>query len=482
MLSALRLSSGYHRALHVVLDVVALLLAWNITIGARIALNGWMAAKLTPQDMSNAAPPAVAVVALWLVAAVQLQLYHAKSYYSIGLNLVRLVQAVAIVGSLIVAITLFSRQFNAELSRSLVILFVPVSLITLIVARYAVVLASARAGRKWSSAPRVAVLGELNEASIILKHLQSTSRAVEFTGVILPENASAHAVPGHVPVLGTTLEAAEVVNRERLDSVIILKSAAFDPDVERAGGVFARMGVTLSHAMQFAGPETQLEFNHLLGLPLVEIRALPPRHLAWRIKRSVDVVGSAVLLVALAPLLLIIALAIKLSSRGPVLYMAPRVGKGGRHFLFCKFRSMYTGLEHRGDLAHRNEKSGHIFKVKNDPRVTPVGRFLRRYSLDELPQLINVLLGDMSLVGPRPLPASDLGQDGMSVSYPEWAECRSRVTPGISGLWQVRGRSDVTFEEMVRFDMQYVTEWSLSLDVRILLETPLVVLLGRGAC
>ncbi len=143
---------------------------------------------------------------------------------------------------------------------------------------------------------------------------------------------------------------------------------------------------------------------------------------------------------------------------------------------------MYAAPQRRLQLARMNEKSGHMFKIRNDPRVTPVGRFLRRYSLDELPQIINVLLGDMSLVGPRPLPAGDLNWDGMSDRFPEWAECRARVAPGISGLWQVRGRSDVSFEHMVRYDIQYVREWSLALDLRILFETPLVVISGRGAC
>jgi lipopolysaccharide/colanic/teichoic acid biosynthesis glycosyltransferase len=142
---------------------------------------------------------------------------------------------------------------------------------------------------------------------------------------------------------------------------------------------------------------------------------------------------------------------------------------------------MQVEPEGRQRLAVMNEKSGHIFKIKDDPRLTCLGRFIRRYSLDELPQLINVLLGDMSLVGPRPLPASDLNMDGMSDRFPEWAACRAQVAPGMSGLWQVRGRSGASFEQMVRYDIEYVHQWSLALDCRILFETPLVVISGRGA-
>jgi lipopolysaccharide/colanic/teichoic acid biosynthesis glycosyltransferase len=141
---------------------------------------------------------------------------------------------------------------------------------------------------------------------------------------------------------------------------------------------------------------------------------------------------------------------------------------------------MYVN-EGRSHLGKANEKDGHIFKMKNDPRVTPVGRFLRRYSLDELPQLMNVLRGEMSLVGPRPLPAQDLDPDGMSRQFTAWAEGRSAVQPGITGLWQISGRSELSFEEMVRLDLEYIRTQSIFLDLKIILETPSLVLKGVGA-
>ena len=189
---------------------------------------------------------------------------------------------------------------------------------------------------------------------------------------------------------------------------------------------------------------------------------------------------SVLALLALLPLFALIAVLIKATSKGSVLHKSRRIGKGGRQFTFLKFRSMYSDSDPRKVIAD-NEKSGHIFKIRNDPRVTPVGRLLRKYSLDELPQLINILFGEMSFVGPRPLPASDLGPDGMSKQYIAWSEGRAKVYPGLTGLWQVSGRSDLPFEDMVRLDLSYIQNWSLALDIRILLETPLLVLRGAGA-
>lgn len=193
-------------------------------------------------------------------------------------------------------------------------------------------------------------------------------------------------------------------------------------------------------------------------------------------KRVLDVTVAAALLVLTAPLLLLIALAVKLDSPGPVIFRQRRVGKNGREFTFYKFRGMVADAEARlHEVAHLNEVDGPIFKSRRDPRVTRVGRVLRRTSLDELPQLWNVLRGDMSLVGPRPpLPAE-------VAKYEPWQRDRLLAPGGITGLWQVSGRNLLGFEDMVRLDLEYITRWSLWLDLRILLRTMLVVLTARGA-
>jgi lipopolysaccharide/colanic/teichoic acid biosynthesis glycosyltransferase len=206
-------------------------------------------------------------------------------------------------------------------------------------------------------------------------------------------------------------------------------------------------------------------------------------------KRSMDIAGSVLALTTLSPLLLLISLIIKLTSRGPVLFRQVRVGQYGKTFTFLKFRSMYFASDHAvhkeyvkefisgsGDSGQVQHNGRAVFKLTRDPRITPLGRLLRKTSLDELPQLLNVLNGEMSLVGPRPPIPYELE------CYDIWHNCRLlAVKPGITGLWQVRGRSRVKFDEMVRLDLRYATSWSLWLDVKILLQTPKAVLTGDGA-
>jgi exopolysaccharide biosynthesis polyprenyl glycosylphosphotransferase len=194
-------------------------------------------------------------------------------------------------------------------------------------------------------------------------------------------------------------------------------------------------------------------------------------------KRILDILGSLTLILLLSPVLLIIALFVRFTSPGPIVYKQARIGRKGDSFQFFKFRSMYQDAEKRLAelLESGNEKQGPIFKMKNDPRVTPVGRFLRKYSLDELPQLFNVLRGDMSLVGPRPPLPREVEQ------YADSAFARLSVPPGITCLWQICGRSDTTFEEWVALDKLYVEQMSFWLDLKILLKTPTAVLRGDGA-
>jgi lipopolysaccharide/colanic/teichoic acid biosynthesis glycosyltransferase len=214
------------------------------------------------------------------------------------------------------------------------------------------------------------------------------------------------------------------------------------------------------------------------------------RHSLLYIKQGMDIVGSALTLTLFSPLLLVIALAIKASSKGPVLFRQQRVGQYGQCFTFLKFRSMHIDNDNSvhkeyvtklisGCAEHKPSKGNRegIYKLTNDKRVTSVGKFLRRTSLDELPQLVNVLMGDMSLVGPRPAIPYELA------AYQTWHRRRVlEVKPGITGLWQVSGRSSVKFDEMVRLDLRYATSWSPWLDFKILMRTPRAVIGGAGAC
>jgi exopolysaccharide biosynthesis polyprenyl glycosylphosphotransferase len=214
------------------------------------------------------------------------------------------------------------------------------------------------------------------------------------------------------------------------------------------------------------------------GLPLLSIGASSLTRVSMAAKRILDLVGATVLLTVLSPVMLAVAVAIKVESRGPVFFRQPRAGRGDGEFALIKFRSMYVDAERRkSELQELNESDdGVMFKIRDDPRVTKVGRVLRRFSIDELPQLFNVLTGDMSLVGPRPLILEE-----SAALETEWHLRRRELRPGLTGPWQIYGRSQSPFQEMVRFDYQYVTGWSLARDIELLLATIPAVLSGRGA-
>jgi len=201
-----------------------------------------------------------------------------------------------------------------------------------------------------------------------------------------------------------------------------------------------------------------------------------PRRLYPLLKRCVDVATAGLGLLLLWPVLLLIAVLVKLTSRGPALFLQDRAGLGGRPFTLLKFRSMREDADlRRREVAHLSEMDGPIFKMRRDPRITRLGRFLRRSSLDELPQLLNVLRGDMSLVGPRPLPLDEAER------LPPEHQLRHSVPPGLTGLWQVSGRNELPYERMMELDLDYVRRRSLTLDLRILLRTLPTLLTGRGA-
>jgi len=226
--------------------------------------------------------------------------------------------------------------------------------------------------------------------------------------------------------------------------------------------------------MEITGP--RLHISGVFGMPL--LRVSEPVFTGFRrvVKEAVDRVGALLLTLLLAPVMLFVALAIVVDTRGPALFKQRRVGKDGVEFTVVKFRTMVTQAEQaKAELQAENEGAGPLFKMRRDPRVTKVGAVLRRYSIDELPQLLNVLRGSMSLVGPRPpLPEE-------CAAYPPNVRRRLLVKPGMTGLWQVSGRSDLSWDESVRLDLRYVEDWSLALDAVILWKTVRAVFGGEGA-
>jgi exopolysaccharide biosynthesis polyprenyl glycosylphosphotransferase len=217
--------------------------------------------------------------------------------------------------------------------------------------------------------------------------------------------------------------------------------------------------------------------DDLHGIPVMTFQSGPADDWQLFIKRVIDIIGSVVMLIALLPLFLLTAILIKLDSPGPILFKQERVGFNKRRFKVLKFRTMVVQADKQQEsLEHLNEAKGPVFKIRKDPRVTRVGAYLRRFSIDELPQLVNVLKGEMSLVGPRPLPVRDVQRIDV-----HWHKRRFSIRPGITCLWQVNGRSNIGFNEWVRMDLDYIDKWSLGLDLLILVKTIPAVLKGPGA-
>jgi exopolysaccharide biosynthesis polyprenyl glycosylphosphotransferase len=321
---------------------------------------------------------------------------------------------------------------------------------------------------------RAVLIGSGRHIGAVADALEGRARAdVEVLGYV-----SLSQVPqSGLRSLGTLDDLQEVLASERVDEVIIA-----DPDFPEGVAldlveVCHRRGVTVHVA-----PSTmeilvdRADFVPGESVPLFTLRPPVFDGVQFAVKRTFDLIVAGTGLLIISPLLLSAAAAVKLTSRGPIIYRSMRPGIGGRPFQCFKFRTMRVDINLTEDqLEALNESSGALFKIRDDPRLTPVGRMLRRFSLDELPQLLNVMRGEMSLVGPRPLPMRDFEL------LQEWHKKRYLVLPGVTGLWQVSGRSELDFDDLVRLDFLYLERWSVFLDLSILLKTIPAVLSRRGA-
>jgi exopolysaccharide biosynthesis polyprenyl glycosylphosphotransferase len=293
----------------------------------------------------------------------------------------------------------------------------------------------------------------------------------EFVGVVAPES-----VPGLV-LLGSRAELPLVLDQVKPDEVILTEADFEERAVLEIVEQAHRQGVKV----RLAPDTTELlvqrgEYVPGQGAPLFELRPPVLTGWDWAVKRGFDVLVSALVLLVGLPLWALIALAIKLDSRGPIFFVDRRIGVGEKEFGMLKFRTMIPDAAARQpELEPENEAEGALFKIRDDPRVTRVGRFLRRFSLDEIPQVGNVLKGDMSLVGPRPLPLRDYEL------LEDWHRRRYGVLPGMTGLWQISGRSGLSFDDLVRLDFTYIENWSIWLDISIIVKTIPAVLTRRGA-
>jgi exopolysaccharide biosynthesis polyprenyl glycosylphosphotransferase len=340
-----------------------------------------------------------------------------------------------------------------------------------------------RAGYEWLTGVILRAAGYRRRAVLVGtgKHIRDVAHAladaphspIEVVGFLSPSALPANGLRA----LGALGDLENVLRSERIDEVIIADPEFPQVDAVELVDQCHQRGVRVRLA-----PSTmeilihRAEFIPGQSVPLFELGPPVFEGVDFAMKRTFDIIGATLLLVLLSPLWIVIMLAVRVSSRGPILFRSMRRGIGQRPFACLKFRTMHTDAEERqADIEELNEASGALFKIRDDPRLTTVGRMLRRFSLDELPQLVNVLRGEMSLVGPRPLPERDYEM------LEDWHRKRYLVLPGITGLWQVSGRSELDFDDLVHLDFIYLERWSLALDLTILLKTLPAVFSRRGA-
>jgi len=392
----------------------------------------------------------------------------------------RVVNATAMVFGLAAIVLLL---LKVDVARGFFLLAFPLGLLGIVgtrwLARRAVV--RLRVGGRYTNA--TVIVGSTADVEAVLRTLaQNPGSAYRPVGVILDQPAGATEVRvrggRRVPVIGQIDAVSDAIRRNDIDTVIITGQPTGGGDFIRQVGwelenTHAELMIA-SRLTDVAGP--RIHFRPADGLPLMHVELPSYEGGKHVMKRVFDFAVAATSLIVLAPVLAVVAIAVKRHDGGPVLFRQERVGRNGRSFSMYKFRSMVLDAEEQlAELQKRNEGAGLLFKLRDDPRITKPGRILRKYSLDELPQLWNVLVGDMSLVGPRPPLASEVSQ------YEKHVLRRLYIKPGLTGMWQINGRSDLSWEDSVRLDLYYVENWSLTGDLVILWRTVKVVLRPDGA-
>jgi exopolysaccharide biosynthesis polyprenyl glycosylphosphotransferase len=464
-----RVVEGSVRLLDILCVVAAVPAAYQLRDLLPVANRG----PLVP--LSEYWPFLALTLLLWVATTWFFRVYESFRTRSVWPEIARIAKALVAVALLHMAAIFFLRM-QEEVSRLYFGTYFGLAFV-LLVANRLVLRSVAYSARRGGLNTRVfAVVGSGDLAhDVVATVADHPEWGLQFAGHILEEGSAATAprelVLGSVSQLGQILddnvidEVIFAVPRERLASV----EGAFRLCQEQGAG--ARVCLDL-----FEVSGARVALGELDGLPMLSFSRAPTDEVALLVKRAFDVVTSAAALLAFSPVLLATALAVKLESPGPVFFRQVRVGKNGRPFRMYKFRSMHVDAEARLEsLRAQNEATGPVFKMRNDPRVTSVGRFIRRTSIDELPQFLNVLFGEMSVVGPRPPVPAEVRQ------YQRWQRRRLSVKPGITCTWQVSGRSNISFDQWMALDLEYIDTWSLWQDIRICFRTVPAVLLSRGA-
>lgn len=378
-----------------------------------------------------------------------------------------------------VAVVIFQYLLRLDLSRPFLLLLAGYSGVLLTGFRLAASGLSGLVRREWSAPHYVMVVGLGESARRVGEALEQSRRyGVRLAGFLAEEPGAAPErvrLAGDYPVHPIT-ELRSLLRRQVIDEIIFAVDSRRLAELEEVLVLCDEEGVRTRVAVDyFPHVNSEIYLERLGATPLLTFSAAPHDEVRLLVKRTIDVIVSVLGLIVLAPLMAIIAALIRLTSPGPVIFKQVRCGLNGRRFILYKFRSMVRNAEQlKPALAHLSQKST-AFKIPGDPRLTPLGRFLRKFSIDEWPQLWNVLKGDMSLVGPRPAIPEEVER------YTGWQRRRLRMRPGMTCLWALKGRDEVDFETWMKMDMQYMDHWSLALDGKILLLTIPKVLTGKGA-
>ncbi|MFC4058462.1 sugar transferase [Planomonospora corallina] len=453
-----------HRARAVVADFGCASLSGAVAFFVRF---GEVTPYVVPYVVLSAALPLV-----WVCAVALNRAYEARL---IGLGPEEFQRVLQCGFMVTAALAVGAYATKTDVARGYVVLAVPLCTVLTLLARYGLRRSLHLRRARGGCMRRVVAVGHRAGVAELVERLRRERyHGMEVVGACVPRGGGAE-VAG-VPVLGGLCDVPLVVGRAEADTVAVLACPEMDgAALRRLAWRLERTRTDLVVApalMDVAGPRTSI--RPVAGLPLLHVDHPELVGVRRVLKSLSDRVGAGLLLVVLLPLLLALALAVRMSGPGPVLFRQTRVGRGGAEFTIYKFRTMVSDAERR-KIALVSDDGGVLFKIRHDPRVTPLGAWLRRHSLDELPQLINVVRGDMSLVGPRPPLPEEVARYGDDVRR------RLVVRPGMTGLWQVSGRSDLSWEESVRLDLRYVENWSLMLDLQILWKTWSAVARGAGA-
>ncbi len=366
-----------------------------------------------------------------------------------------------------------------SVSRSLVVIVFAVAAASLMVAKTLVVLFFRAIRRKGLNYRQMLVIGTNRRAQSFISLIRShPSWGYRIAGIIDDEEGKKGQEISGCRVLGTFKELPQVLKSTVIDEVIFIVPRSWLNRIEDILYLCESQGLKIHIAVDYFDLQfSTAHLSELEGFPLLTFESAPARVGSLLLKRFLDICFSGALLLALVPVFVLVALLVKLTSAGPVLFKQKRIGLNGRRFNLYKFRTMVKDAELRlEELRVHNEMTGPVFKMKNDPRITALGRFLRRFSIDELPQLFNVFRGDMSIVGPRPPLPSEVKD------YQNHQRRRLSMRPGITCLWQVSGRNKISsFDQWVKLDLEYIDNWSLWLDCRIILKTIPAVIFAIGA-